>query len=36
MTFSISARCARTGLFGIAVSSSSPAAAPSYRVPGDL
>ncbi|MFK8250832.1 DUF1028 domain-containing protein [Ancylobacter terrae] len=27
MTFSISARCARTGLFGIAVSSSSPAVA---------
>ncbi|MGX1309197.1 putative Ntn-hydrolase superfamily protein [Amorphus suaedae] len=27
MTFSISARCARTGMFGIAVSSSSPAVA---------
>ena len=27
MTFSISARCARTGMFGVAVSSSSPAVA---------
>lgn len=27
MTFSISARCARTGMFGIAISSSSPAVA---------
>ncbi len=27
MTFSIVARCARTGMFGVAVSSSSPAVA---------
>src|ERR1700756_1742371 len=27
MTFSIAARCARTGMFGVAVSSSSPAVA---------